>query len=102
MGLRQCQVTVSDMEGVRHSVEVTASTLYEAVALGLAAIRGEEWAGEIAEGLNTVEVTVIPAPVTHSVTMQDFKKWIDRKGGAPREVNHRDHVRRILGLAGTP
>jgi len=36
------------------------------------------------------------------VTMQDFKKWIDRKGGAPREVNHRDHVRRILGLAGTP
>ena len=87
---------------MRHSVEVTASTLYEAVAMGLAAIRGEEWAGEIAEGLNTVEVTVIPAPVTHSVTMQDFRRWMDRKGGAPREVSHRERIRRILGLDGTP
>ena len=92
---------VNDMEGVRHSVEVTASTLYEAVALGLAAIRGEEWAGEIAEGLNTVDVTVIPVPVTHCVIMQDFRKWLDRKGGAPREITQRDRFRRILGLAET-
>lgn len=101
MGLRLCRVSVSDMEGVRHSVEVTASTLYEAVAMGLAAVRGEEWAGEIAEGLNTVEVTVIPVPVTHTVIMQDFRKWMDRKGGAPREITQRDDVRRILGLAET-
>ena len=102
MGLRQCRVTVSDMEGVRHSVEVTASTLYEAVAMGLAAINGEEWAGEIAEGLNTVDVTVIPVPVTHSVRMQDFRKWLDRRGGAPSDISQRDRIRRILGLAGTP
>ena len=102
MELRLCRVSVSDMEGVRHSVEVTASTLYEAVALGLAAIRGEEWAGEIFEGLNTVDVTVIPVPVTHWVLMQDFRRWMDRKGGAPREISHRDRIRRILGLAETP
>ena len=102
MGLRQCRVTVTDMEGVRHSVGVTASTLYEAVAMGLAAIRGEEWAAEIAGGLNIVEVTVIPVPVTHSVIMQDFRKWLDRKGGVPREVTHRESIRRILGLTGKP
>jgi hypothetical protein len=102
MGLRQCRVTVTDLEGVRHSVEVTASTLYEAVALGLAVIRGEEWAGEIAEGLNTVDVTVTAVPVTHSVIMQDFRKWMDRKGGAPREISQRERVRQILGLDGTP
>ena len=101
MSLRQCRVTVSDMEGVRRTVEVTASTLYEAVALGLAAVRGDEWASEIAEGLNTVEAIVITVPVTHSVTMQDFRKWMDRKGGAPREVLHRERIRHILGLAGT-
>jgi hypothetical protein len=28
------------MEGIAYSVEVTAATLYEAVALGLSAIRG--------------------------------------------------------------
>ena len=46
-----------DLDGVKHSVEVTASTLYEAVALGLAAIREQDWKGEIAEGLNTVDVS---------------------------------------------
>jgi len=102
MSLRLCRVTITDLEGVRHSVEVTASTLYEAVALGLAAIRGEEWAGEIAEGLNRVEVTVSTVPVTHCVIMQDFRKWLDRKGGAPREVTHRERIRQILGLEGTP
>ena len=98
MAFRSCRVTVRDLEGVRQSAEVTASTLYEAVALGLAAIRGEEWADQIPEGLNRVEVTVTPVPVTHSVTMQDFRKWLDCTGGAPKEVTHRESIRRILGL----
>jgi hypothetical protein len=44
MELKSCRVTVRDMEEVAHTVEVTASTLYEAVALGLKQIRGNEWA----------------------------------------------------------
>jgi hypothetical protein len=46
------------MDGVAHTVEVTASTLYEAVSLCLAAIRGNEWVAGIAQGLNVVKVTV--------------------------------------------
>lgn len=98
MNLRLCRVTVTDMEGVKHRAEVTASTLYEAVALGLVAIRDHDWTSEIAEGLNSLEVSVKTAPVTHSVTMQDFKKWLDRRGGTPAEISHRNDVRRILGL----
>ena len=78
MSLRSCRVTVCDMQGVKRSVEVTASTLYEAVALGLVAIRKQDWAGEIAECLNTVDVSVTIVPVTHSVKMQDFNKWLSR------------------------
>jgi hypothetical protein len=40
MLVRSCKVTIQDMEGVAHTVEVTAATLYEAVAQVLAAIRG--------------------------------------------------------------
>ena len=98
MGLRYCRVTVCDMEGVKHSVEVTASTLYEAVALGLVAIREQDWTGEIAEGLNTVEVSVTAVPVMHSVKMQDFNKWLSRKGGTPSDISQRSHIRQILGL----
>ena len=43
MSACSCKVTIRDMEGVDHSVEVTASTLYEAVALGIAAIRSDDW-----------------------------------------------------------
>ena len=58
MPVRSCRVTIEDMDGVAHTVEVTAATLYEAVALGLAAIRGHEWVMGIAEGLNPVKVRV--------------------------------------------
>jgi hypothetical protein len=98
MNLRACRVTISDMDGVQHTAKVTASSLYEAVALGLAAIREQEWANEIPGGLNTVEVAVNPIPVTHTVRIQDFKKWLKRSGGSPHEVTQRDHLRRILGL----
>ena len=57
MPVRFCRVTIQDMDGVSHTVEVTAATLYEAVAQGLAAIRGSEWVAGIAQGLNVVRVT---------------------------------------------
>jgi hypothetical protein len=43
MPVRSCRVTIQDMDSVSHTVEVTAATLYEGVAQGLAAIRGNEW-----------------------------------------------------------
>jgi hypothetical protein len=68
------------------------------VALGLSEIRGQDWAAEIPGGLNTVDVTVSAVPVTHSVRIQDFNKWLNRIGGSPQEITQRGHVRRILGL----
>ena len=42
VALRTCKVSVADLEGIEHSVEVTAGTLYEAVAAALAAFREDE------------------------------------------------------------
>jgi hypothetical protein len=69
------------MERVKHTAEVTPATLCEAVALGLAAIRERDWTGEIAGGLNTVEVSPSTVPIMHSVTMQDISGRPDRRGG---------------------
>jgi hypothetical protein len=63
---------------VSHTVEVTAATPYEAVAQGLAAIRGNEWVAEIAEGFNVVKVAVADVRVEHEVKLDDFTKWVDR------------------------
>ena len=98
MPVRSCKVSIPDMEGVEHTVEVTASSLYEAVALGLAAVRSGEWSGQIAQGLNCVRITATNVPVEYEVTMKEFLSWLDRKGGAPRDVIQRDRVRSILGM----
>ena len=64
---------------------MTAATLYEAVALGLAAIPGNEWVAGIAQGLNVVKVCVADMRVEREVRLMDFTKWLDRKGGSPRK-----------------
>jgi len=98
MPARTCRVTIRDLEGIDHTVSVTASTLYEAVALGIAALQGQEWVAGIAQGLNVVKVSVASTPVEHAVQMGEFQKWLSRSGGSPRDVSQRARIREILGL----
>ena len=98
MPVRSCRVTIKDLEDVRHTVEVTAETLYEAVALGLVAIRGNEWVMGIAQGINSVQVSVVDIPIEHSVKIQDFNAWLERTAGSPKEVSKRSRIKAILGL----
>jgi len=86
------------MDGVTHTVGVTAATLYEAVAQGLAAIRRNEWLAGIAQGVNVVKVSVADVRVEHEVKLMDFTKWVDRTGGSPREMSDRQRIRAILGM----
>jgi hypothetical protein len=101
MAVRCCKVTIEDMNGVRHTVDVTAGSLYEAVALGMVAIRTDEWVTGIAQGLNPVTVQVMNIPVKHEVKLMDFTKWLDRIGGSPREMTDRKRIRAILGMEKT-
>jgi hypothetical protein len=86
------------MEGVTHTVEVTAATLYEAVAQGLAAIRGHEWVAGIAQGLNVVKVSVADVRVEHEVKLMEFTKWLEKDGGSTRERSDRQRIRTILAI----
>ncbi|HET6145317.1 MAG TPA: hypothetical protein VFE02_17555 [Candidatus Acidoferrales bacterium] len=98
MSVRCCKVTIQDLEGVTHTVNVTAETLYEAVALGMAAVRTSDWATGIAQGLNTVKVRVTNVPVEHEVALKDFTKWLDKTNGTPREITDRKRIKSILGM----
>jgi hypothetical protein len=97
MPVRACKVTVQDMDGVAHTAEFTAGSLYEAVALGIATIRGDAWLTDIAQGLNTVRVRVTNVAVEHEVRLMEFTKWLDRANGSPREVMERKRIKSILG-----
>ena len=88
MAVRSCKVTIKDMEGVDHTVDVTASTLYEAVALGIAAIRSDDWVTEIAQGLNSVKVRVTNVAVEHEVRLKDFTSWLEES----TDLYHASHL----------
>jgi hypothetical protein len=92
------KVTIEDMNGVRHTVDVTAEMLYEAVALRMAAIRTDDWVSGIAQGLNPVKVRVTNVAVEHEVRLMDFTKWLDRANGSQREMVERKRIRSILRM----
>lgn len=98
MATKSCKVTIRDMQGIDHIVHVTASSLYEAIALGLASLRGEDWVAGIATGMNEIKVSVVNVPVEHSVRMHEFNTWLGRSGRTPKERMDRVRVREILGL----
>ena len=102
MPVRSCRVTFTDVDGVAHTVQVTAATLYEAVALGLAALRGNAWVMGLAQGFQTVKVRVTDIPVEHEVRLLDFTKWLERKGGSPRETRDRNRIKELLGAKRSP
>jgi len=94
---RTCTVAVKDTRDVEHSVEVTAETLYEAIATALAALQQDNWVGDIGQGFTTVTVVVQQPPVKHEVKMKDFVSWLGRQGRSPAEVMLKQKLEKILG-----
>lgn len=76
---RTCKVSVRDLRQVEHTVEVTAETLFDAVASALAVFKEDSWVEEIAQGLNVVSVFVQQPPLKHEVKMQDFFPGLKEK-----------------------
>ncbi len=56
MALKACTVVVHDLNQTAHTIDVTAESLYEAIAQALATLRGHNWVGDIGKGLTTVTV----------------------------------------------
>ena len=97
MAVRSCRVTIQDLDGVAHTVEVTAETLYETVAQGLAALRHSDWVNGFQQ--DTVKVSVADVRVEHQVKLADFTQWLEKPGAkSPREMIQRQKLRSILGM----
>ena len=96
MAVRACTVSFVGPSGVRHSVDVTAESLYEAAALGLLWLRRDEWADQIAPG-TPIEITVRDPATTHTVTLSQIRRWCDGVAVSPDEVLKRKRVKELIG-----
>ena len=98
VALRACSVSCKDLQDVQHTVEVTAESLYEAVAKALKIFRDNDWVAEIGTGMTSVTVVVREPTVVHEVLMKNFERWLKRNGRTPAETASRSSLRQQLGL----
>jgi hypothetical protein len=80
---RTCLVSFTDSEGIRHSVQVTASTLYEAAALAIGEFRRCGFTAD-APGPATRLTVMVKAPATsHEVPVRKIEAWLQSGGPEP-------------------
>ena len=85
VALRTCTVRFSGPSGIRHSVDVTAESVYEAAALGVSTLRRDGWADALALGTE-LEVHVREPPTCHRITVQQIHRWCDGIAASPDET----------------
>lgn len=95
-----CRVSFTDSEGVGHSVEVEADSLYEAVALAVAEFRRDEAATAEPGGMTEFTVTAFRKPTEHRIRLNQVTKWAQNttKEG-PAGITKRERVRALLDRA---
>lgn len=81
--------------GVRHSVDLTADTLYEAAALGLKLLRQDSWLEPIGPATRLVVEVMQPA-VKHEVTLQQIQRWAQSTAITPADRLHKNRVLEML------
>lgn len=95
MALRTCTVSFVDYRGIRHSVDVTAETLFEAAAAGIAAMNQSEWCEGIGPG-TPVDVEVRAPAVKHQLTLLQIRRWCDHVAVSPDETIKRKRVKALI------
>ncbi len=91
-----CTVTLTGRDGVQHSVEVTAETLYEAAVRGLREMKLSDWTREETYDATNVLIAARTPVVVHTVPLGKLKQWLARSAGSPREVALRSHLKGLL------
>jgi hypothetical protein len=97
MAAAHCSVSFEDTEGITHSSQVQAESVYEAVALAIAEFRQDPMVPSPAP---TTEFTVaIDRPlIEHRIRLAQLTKWAEsttREG--PAGVTRRQRVKQLLG-----
>ncbi|HWW87191.1 MAG TPA: hypothetical protein VNZ26_26520 [Vicinamibacterales bacterium] len=95
MAPKACTVSFAGPTGIRHAVEVTADSLYEAAVLALNVMKKHDWIDHIAPGTE-LQVQVKEPPVTHSVSVQQLKRWVDGIAASPDELLRKNKLKALL------
>lgn len=90
--MARCTVSFVDIEGLRHTVEVQAESLYEAAVLAMRVFKDHDWEpGPISQ----MEVE-IRSSITHTVTPQKVREWSNGGAKSPKEKVLKERLKSLL------
>jgi hypothetical protein len=87
-----CVVSYVDVEGIRHSVEVQAESLYEAAVM---AMRTFQLHALVPAETSRLQVE-IRTSVTHDVTVAKVRRWLEAAPKSPKDALLKVRLRDLL------
>jgi hypothetical protein len=83
---RPCTVSFTDTDGITHSIEITASSLFEAAMLAVAEFRRSGFAEATLGPATRLTVRVRQPEMSHTVSVSRLQSWLDRTGSPSEQV----------------
>ena len=97
MSISKCIVRLKDCHDTKHSVEVYAESLYEAVLRGLNRLQDVGWESNGNETIQCVEVEIHQEPTRHVVDVPKLLKWIkEDRWSSPAQQTRKEKLRKLL------
>jgi hypothetical protein len=87
-----CIVSFLDTEGLRHTVEVQASSLYEAAVMAIRTFKEHDCEPGL---ISSLEVE-IRSSIVHTVTPKKIHEWLSGGARSPKEMAIKDRLRAML------
>ena len=91
-----CKVSCSNLKEVKHTVEVSAGSVFEGGCQALRIFRDNEWVEDIGRGQTPLSVKVKHPETEHTVRVQDFERWLETTPRSPAKMILKNRLREIL------
>ena len=95
MAAQHCRVSFKDLDGIHHTVEVTAESLYEAAVLGLRALKKSAWVDAVGPGTR-LEIQVMEPAAVHLLLVAHLQRWLEGGATNPAELVKKKRLKALL------
>jgi hypothetical protein len=87
------------VDGITHTVDVSAASLFEAAGAALAAFRQHAWAAASLTPTTTLRVEVQMPAIVHDVPIKAVERWLAAPSASPRDESVKRDLRGLPDAA---